>query len=389
MKQTILTAVTVITLIGMCVSAEQAPKVTEKIQEYRPEIEVVFVLDTTGSMSGLIEAAKQKIWSIANTFVMTEPAPKIKMGLVGYRDRGDSYVTKHFSLTDDIDAVYTFLMGFSANGGGDTPESVNQALHEAVTKMQWSDDEDTYKVIFLVGDCPPHMDYADDIKFPETCKLAVTKGIAINTIQCGNHGHTTPIWQQIAKSAEGQFFRVDQGGSAIVEATPYDDNLADLSRRLDGTRLYYGSEDEIAGKYRRAEEAEMLYNSAPASAIASRAKFNSSKSGEDNFAAGQELVMDVENGKVDLDKLEEDKLDERLRKMTLDERKGYVAKKAVERSEIQKQIEEISKKRQQYIQQKISKKNLNEKDSLDKQLYECIKTQAAQKNIEYTDGPVY
>ena len=389
MKRTLLIAVTVLTLADICISAEQPTKVVEEEPVRQPKIEVVFVLDTTGSMSGLIEAAKQKIWSIANTLAMTDPAPKIKMGLVGYRDRGDKYITKHFSLTDDLDAVYTFLMGFSANGGGDTPESVNQALHEAVTKMQWNEDEGTYKVVFLVGDCPPHMDYDDDIKFSESCKFAAGKGITINTILCGNHGETIPIWQQIAKSAEGQFFRVDQAGSAIVEATPYDVDLADLSRKLDSTRLYYGAKDEIAKQYRRAKETEFLYERASGSAIAARAKFNASKAGVDNFTAGRELVTDVENGDVDLDKLEEDKLDERLQKMTSEERKEYVAQKAAERGEIQKQIEELSHKRQNYIQQKISEKNLNKEGSLDQQIYKCIKTQAAQKNIEYSDGPVY
>src|SRR6266404_4744529 len=72
----------------------------------KPRMEVCFVLDTTGSMTGLIEGAKQKIWSIANEMVSAKPTPEIRLGLVGYRDRGDDYVVKSFSLTDDIDAIY-------------------------------------------------------------------------------------------------------------------------------------------------------------------------------------------------------------------------------------------------------------------------------------------
>src|SRR5580765_6465297 len=100
-----------------------------------PEIEVAFVLDTTGSMGGLIQAAKEKIWAIANTLATTKPAPHIKLALVAYRDRGDDYVTRRTDLTDDLDVVYKELMGLQAQGGGDGPESVNQALHEAVTKI--------------------------------------------------------------------------------------------------------------------------------------------------------------------------------------------------------------------------------------------------------------
>src|SRR6266436_2053147 len=107
----------------------------------RPRMEVCFVLDTTGSMTGLIEGAKQKIWSIANEMISTKPTPEIRLGLVAYRDRGDEYVTKSFDLTNDIDAVYGQLRSFRADGGGDTPESVNEALDEAVRKMSWSQDK--------------------------------------------------------------------------------------------------------------------------------------------------------------------------------------------------------------------------------------------------------
>ncbi len=387
MKSMIVIAAAVAIISTVYAVTEESPKTTETIQQ--PSIEVVFVLDTTGSMSGLIDAAKQKIWSIANTLAMTEPAPQIKMGLVGYRDRSDEYVTKHLALTDDLDAVYEFLMGFVANGGGDGPESVNQALYEAVNKMNWSTDDETYKVIFLVGDYPPHMDYDNDVKYPESCKLAAEKAITINTIQCGTYTDTTPIWRDIAKKAEGQFFCVDQSGSAIVQATPFDENLAELSRQMDNTRIFYGSQEEIAEQVNRAERGDKLYEMAPAGAKAARAKFNASEAGSDNFLGSRELVMDVSSGQIDLEKLEIDQLDERLQKMTTQQRKEYVAKMTEERSQIQKQIEEVSLKRQNYIKQQIQEQNLNNTDSLDHQLYECIKDQANQKNIVYSDGPVY
>src|SRR5262245_1049263 len=80
----------------------------------KPHIEVVFVLDTTGSMDGLIDGAKQKIWSICNKIASGRPTPDLKVGLVAYRDRGDAYVTKVFDLSDDLDAVHSNLMGFKA-----------------------------------------------------------------------------------------------------------------------------------------------------------------------------------------------------------------------------------------------------------------------------------
>ncbi|MFK7916028.1 MAG: VWA domain-containing protein, partial [Pseudomonadales bacterium] len=130
-------------------------------------IEVVFALDTTGSMSGLIQAAKDKIWSIANTMASAQPAPEIAIGLVAYRDRGDAYVTKVFDLTTDLDSIYAQLIDFKAGGGGDGPESVNKALDDALHTISWSQDREVYQTVFLVGDAPAHMDYANERQFPE------------------------------------------------------------------------------------------------------------------------------------------------------------------------------------------------------------------------------
>ena len=124
----------------------------------KPRVEVVFALDTTGSMSGLIDGAKRKIWSIVNEIQKAEQKPEVRLGVVAYRDRGDAYVTQTIPLSDDIDAVYAQLMRLSADGGGDEPEDVNAALHEAVNNMAWSDGKGVLKLVFLVGDAEPHMD---------------------------------------------------------------------------------------------------------------------------------------------------------------------------------------------------------------------------------------
>ena len=85
----------------------------------KPSVEVAFVLDTTGSMGGLIEGAKRKIWSIATAIVDSNPDADIRMGLVAYRDIGDDYVTRKFDLTTDIQDLYANLLELRARGGGD------------------------------------------------------------------------------------------------------------------------------------------------------------------------------------------------------------------------------------------------------------------------------
>ncbi len=388
MKKTILMLIVAASVATVPALAwkNDAPVASESAQ---PRIEVVFVLDTTGSMSGLIAAAKEKIWSIANTLATAQPAPQIEMGLVGYRDRGDAYVTKHLALTEDLDAVHAFLMGFQAGGGGDGPESVNQALHEAVTKMDWSTDEQTYRVIFLVGDFPPHMDYSDDVKYPQSCKRAAERGITINTIQCGAMPLTTPIWAEIARKAEGEFFRVEQSGGAIVASTPFDAELGVLSRDLDGTRIYYGSAEEMALQMDREQVGAALYEGASSQAIAARVIFNASAAGKDNFAGGKELVDDLVSGRVVWRDLKDEELSEAVRKMSLPEREAHVKKMTQRRAQLHKQIAELSAQRQAHIKGQIQSAGHTVKDSLDVQLYECIKNQAQKKRIVYTEGPRY
>ncbi len=217
-----------ITLACVAALAEAAPDSSkpaiETTQRPKPRIEVCFVLDTTGSMSGLIEGAKQKIWSIANEMISARPTPGLRLGLVGYRDRGDEYVTKTYDLTNDIDEVYGHLQSFRADGGGDTPESVNEALQEAVRNMSWSTDRTVLKIIFLVGDAPPHMDYAGGPKYPQVCQEAAKNDLIINTIQCGNIAETTPIWKEIAQLSEGAYAAIAQSGNMAAISTQWMEN---------------------------------------------------------------------------------------------------------------------------------------------------------------------
>jgi hypothetical protein len=145
----------------------------------------VFALDTTGSMSGLIEGAKKKIWSLASFVAQGQPTPDLRVGLIAYRDIGDAYVTKVYDLDPDLDRVYRRLRSFHAEGGGDGPEHVARALHESVHKMSWSQEQSVVKVIYLVGDAPPHTDYDDGYDYVRAARAAGSKGIQLHTIQCG------------------------------------------------------------------------------------------------------------------------------------------------------------------------------------------------------------
>jgi len=352
-------------------------------------IDVVFVLDTTGSMGGLIHAAKEKIWSIATTMASAQSAPEIRMGLVAYRDRGDAYVTRVVDLSSDLDSMYATLMDFQADGGGDGPESVNQALYDAVHKLSWSQDSGTYKAVFLVGDAPPHMDYQDDIKYPVTLSAAKDKGIVINTIQCGQMGTTTPAWQQIARLGEGHYFQVEQAGSAVAIATPFDEKIASLSEKLDDTRLYYGSEEDKEKQRRKIKASDKLHAASSVESRARRAAFNASKSGAANFLGEGELVDEVSSGRVDLSSIDKDQLPEPLQAMASEEQAVIISETAERRDELQRQINELTEQRSTYLEKKLEEAG-GARDSLDDKIYSAVREQAGRLGLTYeADAPAY
>ena len=355
-----------------CFGAEPAAK------EKQPRMEVCFVLDTTSSMSGLIEGAKQKIWSIANQMVNAKPTPELKLALIGYRDRGDEYITRLFDLTDDIDAIYEKLRAFSANGGGDTPESVNQALDEAVHKISWSQDRDVLKLIFLVGDSPPHMDYKDDVKYPDTCLKAVKKDLIINTVQCGTTAETKPIWQDIARRSEGNYSAISQTGDMVAIATPMDGEIAELNRAIGKTLVAYGSEGD-----RRAVAAKQSASEVSAApAMADRLSYNMRT--RKSVQGGGELLDAVAEGRVKLDDVKGEELPPELQKLTAEERNAFVEKKQAERAELRKKLTDLIAKRDAYVEaEKKRVAGSGKRDAFDETVNETIRAQAARKGIAY------
>ncbi len=352
------------------------------IANRQQHIEVVFVLDTTGSMSGLIDAAKEKIWSIASNMASAESAPEISMGLVAYRDRGDAYVTRTIDLSSDLDSVFATLMDFKAAGGGDGPESVNQALDDALNKISWSRDQNSYKVIFVVGDAPPHMDYQDDVKYPLTLSRARARGIVVNSIQSGNNSATTRQWKQIAQLGSGQYFQVGQSGNAIAIATPYDEKIATLSKQLDDTRLYYGDKEEKRKQRSKMLATQKLHAGASLASRARRATFNTSAGGKTNSLGEGELVDAITSGRVELESIKKDQLPEPMQAMSPSVQKRLIEDTAKRRDEISQKIGALTTQRAAYLEEKVAQDG-DAEASLDHKIFSAVRTQAKEKGLKY------
>lgn len=368
-----------ILLLGFASALPAATLSTEaKPAAAKPRIEVCFVLDTTGSMSSLIEGAKQKIWSIANEMARAKPTPEIRVGLVGYRDRGDQYVLKSYDLTNDLDAVFGQLQSFRAEGGGDTPESVNEALERAVDGMSWSRERTVLKTIFLVGDAPPHMDYAGGPKYPDVCKEAAKKDLIINTIQCGTIAGTMQIWQEIAQLSEGSYAAIAQSGSMAAIATPMDAELAELNRKIGGTLVAYGGETA-----RRSLAAKQVASeAAPAAVAADRLAFNA-RYGVAVQGEG-ELLDSLASGKVTLSSVKKEQLPADMGALDEAQLKAAIEQKQKERAELQARVRELSKQRQDFIA--AENKRLAETkraDSFDEKVASFIQAQGARKGFQY------
>ncbi len=352
----------------------------EKTQAKQPIVEVCFVLDTTGSMGSLIEGAKAKIWSITNQIILGEPKPKVRLALVPYRDKGDAYVTKVFDLTDNIDQVYADLKKFSAAGGGDGPENVNQGLHDAINKVKWSKGKNVLRIIYLVGDFPPHNEYTDVPTYDKLAKAAITKGIYINTILCGNNTEAGKVWKEIARAAEGEFYAIGQSGDVQVIETPFDKKLAKLNSDLTGTAVVYGTTVQQAKAAElNTASGKMGGKSAPAGAERAR---NSLLTGR---VATQDLVQAVADGKVDLKKLKKDQLPKEMRGMDLKEQKAYIAKQQAQRKQLLTEVRKLTEKRDDYIKAERAKliKDGKAKKGFDEKVIEGLRKQAARKNIKY------
>lgn len=357
---------------------------TETISNNQKTLEMVFVLDTTGSMGGLIEGAKQKIWSIVNDVMQRKDRPKVKIGLVAYRDNGDAYVTQVTPLSEDLDKVYSKLMDFRAEGGGDTPENVRRALAEGVEKAGWAKtNPNTAQILFLVGDAPPHDDYVQETDVLVTTAKAVRQNMIINTIQCGNASDTRQIWQTIAQRGEGKYFAIAQDGGVQAISTPFDARLAELANKLGGTYLAYGGGEGAAGQRFRednarsqaATESKVLAD-APMSAQADRAMNKAINSA----AYSNDLVQEIENEKIKIEDVKEQDLPESLKKMSVSERKKEIEKRLTERKSIRAEILELSKKRDEYI--KTERAKLGKQDGFDAAVSNALSEQMLRKGIK-------
>jgi Mg-chelatase subunit ChlD len=361
-------------LLAGCLLAGTAARAQVSAPQ-RPSVEVVFVLDTTSSMTGMIEGAKQRIWAIANEIAKGRPAPKVRMGLVAYRDKGDAYVTKVVDLSDNLDKTYSELMSFRAEGGGDTPEHVIAGLDDAVEKISWSSDPKTFKVVYLVGDAPPHEDYPEAPTLADVMQKAVRRGLVVNTVSCGGDSQMIAAFTRIARLGEGKLLPVPQNGGMVAVATPFDSELAALSGKLETTGMAFGGGGVRAKAAMDGALSASVRGMASAPAAAERAVFKSRAGFADS-----DLAQAVADKKVALKDVKEEDLPDDLKNLPAAARQAKLDETIAQRGSLQAKLASVEKRREAFLKKQSGAPRA---DSFDALLAETLRTEGARKGIVY------
>ncbi len=347
-------------------------------QEGPRDVDLVICLDTSGSMSGLIESAKRKLWAIVNELATARPRPRLRVALYHYGNSGlskeNGWVERLCPLTDDLDKVYENIFKLRTNGG---TEYVARVVRAATMELKWSGQKNALKMIVVAGNEPATQD--GSYKLQDVCKEAIGKGIIINTIFCGDEakGRRTG-WADAAQWADGQFAAIDQNTPAVVIRTPYDKKLGELNEKLNKTYIAYGR----AGAGGLARQKEQDKNAAGVSSSVSAERVAAKASGLYRNA-GWDLVDAVETGKVKLEELKTADLPKDMQNLSADRREAHVTETAKRRKVLRKDITELSVKRLAYQKKEAERQGLDESGAFDANLLRAIRSQGQKKGMTF------
>jgi Mg-chelatase subunit ChlD len=170
----------------------------------RAQLDLVFLIDATGSMDDEIAKLKTTLRTIADQVARLPSRPDTCFGLVAYRDRTDDFVVRRHDFTNDLNAFQAVLDKLQAAGGGDYPEAMNEALNETVHKLSWRGNGTT-RLVVLLADAPPHLDYGGP-QYDDDMAAALGKGIKVLSVGAsGLDKQGEYIQRQIAQYTGGRF----------------------------------------------------------------------------------------------------------------------------------------------------------------------------------------
>lgn len=340
------------------------------------KIQVALLLDTSNSMDGLIDQAKSRLWNIVNTLTTLKyngKAPEIEIALYEYGNDGirdENYIRQVTPLTQDLDLVSEKLFALRTNGGS---EYCGAVIRDASANLNWDGNEKSMKLIYIAGN--EAFDQGK-INYKDVVSKAKAKNIYTNTIFCGSREEgIQTFWQNGASLGGGKYFNIDSDRKVLYIETPYDIRISECNAKLNDTYIYYGNH----GSEYRLKQITQDKNAEAQSAsnLVERTVAKSKKNAYKNDH--WDLVDKAEKDAGFIANVKESELPAELKGKSKEEIQKTIAAKSAARDKIQKEIEELSKKRQTYIDSEIKKRGTDDSDDLGKAIESSI-VELAKKN---------
>lgn len=355
------------------------PAESTAVQRSNKKIKVAILLDTSGSMDGLIEQAKNQLWKIVNQLAKAKDAegkdPYIELALYHYGNDGllvtDGYVQQISGFTSELDDLSAQLFALQTNGGS---EYCGTAIKKSITELNWSDNPDDLQVVFICGN---EAFTQGAVSYQKACGLAKNKNVLVNTIFCGDYHQGIRLnWQHGAALTGGEYMNINHDAQIVHINSPYDVQIQQLNIYLNQSYVPYGTYGKAKKENQEIQDANA--NGVGASYSTSRVLSKSSKVYKNK---SWDLVDAVVSESFQWSAVSEEALPDTMVNMTTDQRKLYVETQAKKRKEIQAQIQALGKKRELYVL--AEKKKLNVETQLDDVMNSTIKTQARSKSFSF------
>ena len=342
----------------------------------RRAVDLVIALDVSGSMQGLIESAKQRLWDITNELAQARPTPQLRVAVLSYGQPSygepSGFVHIDLPFTADLDTVNAALFAFRTDGGD---EYVSRAIQTSLDELQWSQDTDALKIVFVAGNESAEQD--PQLTIERATAAAVSRGIVVNAIYCGRDGDADALgWRKLAANTNGVYASIDQNAAAVGNvATPFDAQLAALNDALNGTYIAFGSGADLG----RANQLEQDRNAAAMSPAASASRVVA-KAGA-LYRAEWDLVDAVASGRT-LSEIPVEQLPAELQALEAAELKVRVREHAERREELQSQIADVAAERNRFIAEQ-SRAAPAEAQGLDAAILDGVRKVAGTKGFAF------
>lgn len=351
---------------------------SSKVDEPKKTVKVALLLDTSNSMDGLIDQAKSQLWEIVNelSYVKCDNIhPELEIALYEYGndnlEEADGYIRQVINFSGDLDEISEKLFSLTTNGGS---EHCGEVIQTSLNQLKWGNNKDDLKLIFIAGNEPFTQGKID---YKDATTNAKEKNVIVNTIFCGNYNNGIQgKWQDGARLTGGDYLAIDHNKEVVHIATPYDDIIIKLNSKLNKTYVRYGRQGY--SKYANQSAQDMNAESMNESVAIKRAVSKSSKMYKNK---SWDLVDAEKEKDFDYSRVDKKTLPQKLKNKSTEEIKAYVKKQSEERAKIQKEIQELNKKRTKYIAEK--KKETSGEETLDSAMIKAIKKQAEKKNYTW------